>query len=391
MQLATPYRSGPHETPSGSDPDHGDLESAHRLLAARVEYWRCLLGSPRIRKAVLADLPRRYLDSEHGPALEEVKALSRSLRGRRGRNSEARRAEVLDALAVRLADLDPGAEAAERIASAIIDTHRGRSHADPLPREYVRGLAAVRRAFVEARNAMVAQHSSLVTAMARRYASSRRMPLEDLIQEGMLGLLRGVDRFDPRRGFRFSTYGTWWIRHAIGRALSDKGRLVRLPVHMVDLQRRVDRVRREALVEEGRAPQDDEVARILDLPLAKVQRLARAPLHEQGPARRDDGTYADPFEELGDEAPSAEDLLNADVTEAALEDGLAQLRPMEAGILRDRFGLDGNPPLTLQQIGDAHGLSRERIRQLQKRALERLREALAERGFEDAQRALAAS
>jgi RNA polymerase primary sigma factor len=223
------------------------------------------------------------------------------------------------------------------------------------------------------------------------------MALADLIQEGNLGLIKAVERYDYRRGFRFSTYASWWIRHAISRALADKGREVRLPVHMIDAQHRLAKARRQLVGTLGREPNAEEVAKATNMPLDKVEKM-RSWLLEQSisidkPVGDDEGRV------LGEvlEDPEREDIsptqdLEWEALTAEVRDLLCELRPIEADILRQRFGLgpemsdaDGRrragdaQELTLKEIGDKYNLSRERIRQLQEQALAKMRRALARR------------
>jgi RNA polymerase primary sigma factor len=222
----------------------------------------------------------------------------------------------------------------------------------------------------------------LVVSMAHRYRRSGRMSLADLIQEGNVGLLTAVDRFDPRRGFRFSTYGSWWIRHAISRALSDRGRAVRLPVHVIELQAKLSKIRREFEHQNGREPDVDELSSLADVPKEKVERLGRVLLERDTP--RDDAHEASKprgVDALADDDPAVDTRLESFELDGALQEALDTLRPMEAEILRLRFGLDGNEGHTLREIGEVYSLSRERIRQIQQRALDKLRASLVDEGF----------
>jgi RNA polymerase primary sigma factor len=233
-----------------------------------------------------------------------------------------------------------------------------------------------------ARHELVRANLRLVVAMAHRYRRNGRLPLTDLIQEGNLGLMTAVDRFDPRKGFRFSTYGSWWIRHAIGRALSDKGRAVRLPVHVVELQHKISKARRRFEAKHQRAPERAELAELVGVPERKLERLERTLLQRDDSLGNPDRDGVTGIDVLADEAPGADRLLHDTRLDDALHEALTGLRPMEADILRHRFGLDGSQIMTLREVGEMHGLSRERIRQLQERALQKIRLALTDRGFE---------
>ncbi len=236
---------------------------------------------------------------------------------------------------------------------------------------------------MEARNDFVKANLRLVVSIARRF-NHGRMALADLIQEGNIGLMKAVERYDYRRGFRFSTYASWWIRHAISRALADKGREVRLPVHMIDAQHRLTKARRQLTGTLGRQPTSEELATATQMPLEKIEKM-RSWLLEQSisidkPVGDDEGRV------LGEvlEDPDREDVsptgdLEWEALTTEVRDLLHELRPIEADILRQRFGLGTEQELTLKEIGDKYNLSRERIRQLQEQALAKMRRALARR------------
>ncbi len=236
-----------------------------------------------------------------------------------------------------------------------------------------RGASALRDEFVKA-------NLRLVVTMARRYDRGG-MPLADLIQEGNLGLMHSVGRFDYRRGLRFSTYACWWIRHAIGRALADKARAVRIPVHMLEAQQQLEKVRQQLVRELGRQPTPQEVAKEARVPLAKLNQMHRylmgqplsldRPMHENDDRQLGE-TIADPGTEEVDRA--------GDLTTVALSKQVRSLMhalsPIEADVLRQRFGLVNDEERTFREIGDQYSLSRERIRQIQNSALDKLKKAL---------------
>jgi RNA polymerase primary sigma factor len=249
--------------------------------------------------------------------------------------------------------------------------------------EWLRRVYAANRAASEARNDFVRANLRLVVSIARRF-NHGRMALADLIQEGNLGLLKAVERYDYRRGFRFSTYASWWIRHAISRALADKGREVRLPVHMIDAQHRLTKARRALTGQLGRQPTSEELAEATQMPLDKIEKmrtwLLESSVSLDKPVGDDEGrvlgeVLEDP--ERADVSPTQDLEWEALTTE--VRDLLCELRPIEADILRQRFGLGTEQELTLKEIGDKYNLSRERIRQLQEQALAKMRRALARR------------
>jgi RNA polymerase primary sigma factor len=249
--------------------------------------------------------------------------------------------------------------------------------------DWLRRVHGANRSTMDARNDFVKANLRLVVSIARRF-NHGRMALADLIQEGNLGLLKAVERYDYRRGFRFSTYASWWIRHAISRALADKGREVRLPVHMIDAQHRLTKARRQLTGELGRQPTSEELAKATNMPLDKVEKM-RSWLLEQSisidkPVGDDEGrVLGEVLEDPDREEVSPTGDLEWEALTNEVRDLLHELRPIEADILKQRFGLGTEQELTLKEIGDKYNLSRERIRQLQEQALAKMRRALARR------------
>ena len=249
--------------------------------------------------------------------------------------------------------------------------------------EWMRRVQQANRAAADARNDFVKANLRLVVSIARRF-NHGRMALADLIQEGNLGLMKAVERYDYKRGFRFSTYASWWIRHAISRALADKGREVRLPVHMIDAQHRLTKARRQLTGKLGRQPTTEELAEATNMPLDKVEKM-RSWLLEQSisidkPVGDDEGrVLGEVLEDPDREATSPTEDLEWTALTTEVQELLRELRPIEADILRQRFGLGTEQELTLKEIGDKYNLSRERIRQLQEQALGKMRRALSRR------------
>jgi len=253
----------------------------------------------------------------------------------------------------------------------------------PLPalRRHVQAVLGAYHLLLAAKNAFVQANLRLVVGIARRFHRGR-MPLADLIQEGNIGLIKAVERFDYRRGFRFSTYASWWIRHAISRALADKGRAVRLPVHMIDAYGRVLRREAELAGKLGREATIDELVRDTRLPKSKVERIKNQVWNQPFSLDRalgdDDSRRFIEF--LEDEAAvDPSDKLVYEDSWAGVAGLFDELTEMERDIIRWRFGLDGEDERTLKEIGQKFDLSRERIRQLQEQALTKIRAAMKAR------------
>lgn len=248
---------------------------------------------------------------------------------------------------------------------------------------WVDRVAVADRAASGARNHFVKSNLRLVVSIARRF-NHGRMALADLIQEGNLGLIKAVERYDYRRGFRFSTYASWWIRHAISRALADKGREIRLPVHMIDAHHRITKARRQLTAQLGRQPTTAELAEATQMPVDKVEKMRtwvlEQPLSIDRPVGDEEGrTLGEVLEDPDREDTSFAAAMEHEAVTTEVRDLLGELRPIEADILRQRFGLGTEQELTLKEIGDRYKLSRERIRQLQEQALCKMRRAMQRR------------
>jgi RNA polymerase primary sigma factor len=230
----------------------------------------------------------------------------------------------------------------------------------------------IERGDLEAKDRMINSNLRLVISVARKY-QGQGLPLGDLIQEGMLGLIRAVEKFDWRKGFKFSTYGTLWIRQAIGRGLANSGRTVRLPVHIVARARKIADAERKLAVELGRQPTEEEIAEHVELPLDEVVDIRRA---DRGPTSLDQGVGEDGETALGDliagDGPSIEDYVSTEMGSAALREAVGTLPENERTVITLRFGLDREEPQALRETGRRLGLSSERVRQLEDQALRRL-------------------
>jgi RNA polymerase primary sigma factor len=247
--------------------------------------------------------------------------------------------------------------------------------------------ARLRRDVVQgerARDHLIKANTRLVVSIAKKYMG-QGVPFSDLIQEGNLGLMKAVEKFDYRRGYKFSTYATWWIRQAITRALADQGRTIRVPVHMSDRIRKLHQVSRQLEQVWGRKPTPEELAEEMGLEPSKVRwmlRVSRHPVSLERPVGEEEDSELGNFIE-DEDAPTPPDAAYHHMLQEKLEDVLATLTPREARILRLRFGLQNGRSYTLEEVGKKFGLTRERIRQIEGQALRKLRHPRRSRQLRD--------
>lgn len=362
-----------------------ERELSSGIQGAETRAWESLLANPDIVKFI----------AEFSATLEPPIKLTR-LRQLEARMAEPgsgrtmkRRARTVEheihavAVALRAQDLD-----GSRLDS-LMDSLGSEGMHSPALRE----AALARREGMRLRSQFITANLRLVVTMARRYDRGG-LPLADLIQEGNLGLMHAVSRFDHKRGMRFSTYGCWWIRHAIGRALADKSRIVRIPVHTLEAQQKVENARQRLTGELGRPPTNAEISAGAKVKLPKIEQMQ---VSIMGAAvSTDRPVHVNDYETLGETLQcefSMEDLLvDPETEDSPLDDELtskvllekmrkfmSELSPLEISVLSGRFGLRGDER-TLKEIGDEHGMSRERIRQVQAEALEKIRRAMRRDG-----------
>jgi len=368
-----------------------EFETARNIEEMELQLWKTILGF-----APGTDWILDVVEREVGKPLPEAKLHRAAAAHARRKSSIPERArfeKTATALATKLRVLD-----IDRIFldAALTEIQRVGRGVQGLPFEGTVPFSTSTKAFSDfvkavggkafrlkaAKNEFVKANLRLVVSIARRF-NHGRLPLADLIQEGNIGLMKAVERYDYRRGFRFSTYASWWIRHAISRALADKGRAVRLPVHMIDAYHRIAKSQRELQSKLERVPSTQEIAAATGIEAEKLEKmktfLSETPVSLDRPISDEDGrrlidVLVDP-----NEGPAVPDQMASTETQSEMLKFLSSLKPIEADILRKRFGLVNDRERTLKEIGDEYRLSRERVRQLQEQALVKMRRAMAKR------------
>jgi len=368
-----------------------EFETARKIEEMEIELWRTILGFAPGATWIMDTVDRAV-----GKPVADAKAYRATAERARKKSSIQERSRFEKAgaqLAVKLRAID-----IDRLFldAALAEIQRVGRATKGLPFEgavtfststkafgdYVKIVAALAFRLKAAKNEFVKANLRLVVSIARRF-NHGRLPLADLIQEGNIGLMKAVERYDYRRGFRFSTYASWWIRHAISRALADKGRAVRLPVHMIDAYHRIAKSQRELQSKLERPPTTQEIAAATGIETDKLEKmktfLSETPVSLDRPISDEDGrrlidVLVDP-----NEGPAVSEQMVSTETQSEMLKLLSGLKPIEADILRKRFGLVNDRERTLKEIGDEYRLSRERVRQLQEQALGKMRRAMAKR------------
>ncbi len=381
-----------------------ELGTAVDVECAEVEQWCSILSYLPAAEFALdtleKDLPRdeEALELPQLPELRKYCKLYKKQRNKLTREQEKKYRALCESLAraIRLADSDRlwiahAEEIVRKLGEAIaIEDLEEEGIAVPTPaampgdaslantpgyKKYLDRIGEMNRTAKRVKNKFVKANLRLVVSIARRY-NRGRLPLIDLIQEGNIGLMKAVERFDHARGYRFSTYASWWIRHAISRALADKGRAVRIPVHMLDTHNRVQRATQAVIARTGRDPTLDELEKETGIPQEKLDKVkgawAETPFSLDRPVGDEDGRKFIDFLQDDNMQSPYESLVSQKWGEEVRR-LLGHLTPIESRIIRWRFGLDDEDELTLKEIGDKYNLSRERIRQLQEQALGKIR------------------
>lgn len=341
--------------------------------------------NPEDEESLLANIPEEELKGSTNIELPKVKS-SRSKKNSRRRNSDSGVTMLTgDPVRMYLKEIGkvPLLSAAEEIdlamkieagIAATEELERAEDEGKEINRRDKRRLSRVEQVGLDAKQALIEANLRLVVSIAKRYVG-RGMLFLDLIQEGNLGLIRAVEKFDYTKGFKFSTYATWWIRQAITRAIADQARTIRIPVHMVETINKLVRIQRQLLQELGREPTPEEIGEKMDLPAERVreiQKISQEPVSLETPIGEEEDSQLGDF--IEDEAavvpPDAASFTMLQEQLAKVLDGLAE---RERKVISLRFGLEDGHPRTLEEVGREFGVTRERIRQIESKTLAKLR------------------
>lgn len=362
-----------------------EFDSAREIEALEIELWTMLLSY--LPGAIhMASVVERTMDKPYEPLDNYRQAFAKL--GPKAKASARKHFDgVVDEVSSKLREVDIDRLFVDAVMAEIHKARRGVT-GDGAPgfeatntafKEFANAAVAKTVAIKAAKNAFVRANLRLVVSIARRF-NHGRLPLADLIQEGNIGLMKAVERYDYRRGFRFSTYASWWIRHAISRALADKGRAVRLPVHMIDAYHRIAKSERELQSKLERPATNEELSAATGIEADKLEKmrgfLNESPVSLDRPISDEDGRKLIDILVSDEDEVSAPDQIIVGETHREMLKVLGSLKPIEADILRKRFGLMNDKEQTLKEIGDEYHLSRERVRQLQEQALGKMRKAM---------------
>ncbi|MFG2055098.1 RNA polymerase sigma factor [Micromonospora sp. NPDC048930] len=346
-------------------------------LAAEIE--DVVVDEPaELTQAAEADAASSASDNDFEWDDEESEALKQARRDAElTASADSVRAYLKQIGKVPLLNAEQEVELAKRIEAGLYAAERLRAAEEgeeKLTRDMQRDLLWISRDGERAKNHLLEANLRLVVSLAKRY-TGRGMAFLDLIQEGNLGLIRAVEKFDYTKGYKFSTYATWWIRQAITRAMADQARTIRIPVHMVEVINKLGRIQRELLQDLGREPTPEELAKEMDITPEKVleiQQYAREPISlDQTIGDEGDSQLGDFIEDS--EAVVAVDAVSFSLLQDQLQQVLQTLSEREAGVVRLRFGLTDGQPRTLDEIGQVYGVTRERIRQIESKTMSKLR------------------
>ncbi len=349
----------------------GEITLARKIEELEVEVWHCLLAFEPAVQTIVRSLERGGLEHPDFEILRKASAHSK----RKKAAGELATSSQLYNVAAHIRENDR-----DRVHLAVVlDALNALSMTSSAAKSWNKTLTRALSAAADARQVFIRSNLRFVVSMCRKYAGYG-LPMEDLIQEGNIGLMKGVDRFDYRRGYRFSTYAGWWIRHSLTRALADASRTVRIPVHIQDTHQQILQAQRAIASRLGREASDEEIAEHCEISVDKVVLIKSSSL---GVTVSLDETVgeggASRMDQLIDAANDERSPLDAIVDEqegARVVSLLSTLPETQADVLRKRFGLDGNAPMTLRRIGEEYGLSRERVRQIEGMALRTLRSTM---------------